>query len=270
MYISHLFRTVCYSAVVCAGALALPAIASAQSVASQGEQGINCYLPPLRLSAIDINAFLGGVESDLARFQYGGQPLSNRIRMLAASDVRTLGPIVQHVQFISSIGGADTPAVTVPSDPATDPATDATTDATTPAIPATPVATLKRQQMTAIAQGLAAATVACSRGGNELGTKIQEKVAETNVQPFVTAYLDALKMLSEEQVETASIGDTGFGPIGGNIGSAGEGGSGSGQSSGDSSITTPSGDFRVARGSRYFSSDGGGGSNSQDISATRP
>jgi hypothetical protein len=53
-----------------------------------------CLAPPARMSAADVDSFLAEPASLLAAFESGGLPLSNRVRHLAATDSRTLEPLV--------------------------------------------------------------------------------------------------------------------------------------------------------------------------------
>lgn len=268
------------------------AFAQTPAVATQGVPGISCYLPPLKLSDADVTSFLGRPQDDLASFEGAGLPLSTRVRTLAASDVRTLAPILARVRMLSGTVAPNAPVVTPPAGPASAAPTTTTpngagadgsqangTPATSPAPslggPAgstPPPAYLSNAQITAIAEGLAAASVSCSRVGNELGTIIQEEVVKTGDEAFMQAFVKALELQNAQQIETAALGPGGAAASSpaSAIGNDGQAGSNSGPF-GDESVPTTSGDFSFSTDQTlYFSDNGSGGSDEQQVSPTQP
>ncbi|MEA3535463.1 hypothetical protein [Rhizobium sp. CC-YZS058] len=269
--------------------------AHAQSAPSavKGVPGISCYLPPLKLSDADIVSFLGRSSEDLSSFQGAGLPLSTRVRMLAASDVRTLAPILAHVRTLKgsaapgaavtapTTGGAQPSAVTPPASSTTSPEAAGAAAPSQPAVappvagqaatPAPP-AYMTTLQVAAITEGLAAASVSCSRVGNELGTIIQEEVVKTGDEAFMQAFVKALETQNVQQLETAALGAAGAASASpaAAIGNDGQAGSNTGDF-GDESVLTTSGEFSVSNGgARYFSTDGSGGSTDNQVSPTLP
>lgn len=277
------------SAVASLQALSAPASAQTTPAAAKGVPGISCYLPPLKLSDADVTSFLGRASEDLASFEGAGLPLSTRVRMLAASDVRTLAPILAHVRTLRGVtsegeaaagqtgAGQQPAAVTPPASPQTARAAApsqpaAAPTAAAPTATATPPAYLTNLQMTAIAEGLAAASVSCSRVGNELGTVIQEEVVKTGDEVFMQAFVKALEVQNGQQIETAALGAPGAAAASpaAAIGNDGQAGPNSGPF-GDESVPTTSGEFSVPTNrSLYFSANGSGGSDERQVSATRP
>lgn len=266
--------------VVSASIAALNTSAFAQALASAvpGVPGISCYMAPLKLSDADIVSFLGRSNDDLASFASAGLPLSTRVRMLAASDVRTLAPILARVQAVapgaSAQPAAGQPATSSVADPSsgTTPTGVASSapavDAAVPGQPSTSV--VDDGQMKAIADGLAAAAIACSTSGNELGTLIQEGVAKTNNEPFIQAFVAALENQNQRQQLTAALGARGaVSAPAATIGNDGVAGSQSGLGR-DEATPTVSGEFGVLWDARYFSENGAGGSEDNQISPTSP
>jgi hypothetical protein len=60
-----------------------------------------CLAPQARLLPGDVDAFIADPASLLSAFESGGLPLSNRVRQIAASDSRTLEPLVTLVATAS-------------------------------------------------------------------------------------------------------------------------------------------------------------------------
>jgi hypothetical protein len=54
----------------------------------------HCLVPEARFLASDLDAFLADPATLLSSFESGGLPLSNRVRQIAASDSRSLEPLV--------------------------------------------------------------------------------------------------------------------------------------------------------------------------------
>lgn len=70
--------------------------------ATDDGEAVACFLPPIKLPAEDVEAFLANPAALLTDYAEGGLLLSSRVRALAGSDERTLDPLLALIDTAST------------------------------------------------------------------------------------------------------------------------------------------------------------------------